>query len=75
VRGGGGAAVRDGHRVAALEAGGVLASGIRGRMMKCTVGAGGVFLGVSGGWVSNLVAVGAMGVAVSLGRFVDLEAF
>jgi len=42
-------------------------------MMKRTVGAGGVFLGVSGSSVSKSVVVGALGVAVSMCRFLDLE--
>jgi len=41
--------------------------------MKGTVCAGGVFLGASGRGVSKPVAVGALGVAVSLRRFLDLE--
>jgi len=73
VGGGGGTAAGDGLGVAALGAGGVLASVCRPNMMKCTVWAGGVFLGASGGGVSEPVAVGALGVAVSLSRFLDLE--
>jgi len=42
-------------------------------MVKCTVGAGGVLLGASGMGVSESVAVGALGVAVSLRRFLDHE--
>jgi len=71
--GGGGAATGDSLGVAALGAGGVLASMSRARMMKRTVGAGGVFLGVSGRGVSEIIAVGALGVAVSFRRFLDLE--
>jgi len=41
--------------------------------MKRTIRAGGVFLGASGMGVSESVTVGALGVAVSLGRFLDLE--
>jgi len=43
--------------------------------MKRRVGAGVVFLGASGSSVSEMVAVGAWGVAVSLRRFFDLEPF
>jgi len=42
-------------------------------MMKRTVGACGVFLGAEGRGVSKSVAVGTLGVAVSLRRFLDLE--
>jgi len=42
-------------------------------MMKCREGAGGVFLGASGSSVSESAAVRALGVAVSLRRFLDLE--
>ena len=42
-------------------------------MMKRRIGAGGVLLGASGIGVSESVAVGALGVTVSLGRFLDLE--
>jgi len=41
--------------------------------MKRTVGAGGVFLGALGRGVSESVAVGALGVVVSLRHFLDLE--
>jgi len=41
-------------------------------MIKRTKGAGGVFLGASGMGVSEMVAVEALGVAVSLCRFLDL---
>jgi len=44
-------------------------------MMKGTLGAGGVLLGASGRGVSKVLAVGPLGVAVSLRRFLDLEAF
>jgi len=44
-------------------------------MMKRTVEAGGVLLGASGMGVSESVAVGTLGVAVSLLRFLDLEPF
>jgi len=42
-------------------------------MMMRTVGTGGVFLGSSGSTVSESVAVGALGVAVSLRRFLHFE--
>jgi len=42
-------------------------------MMKGTVGAGGVFVGASGSGVSESITVAALGVAVSLRRFFDLE--
>jgi len=71
--GGGGAAAVDGLGIAALGAGGVLASMSRASMMKRTVGAGRVFLGESGGGVAESIAVGALGVAISLRRFLDFE--
>jgi len=43
--------------------------------MKRTVGAGGLLLSASGRGVSESVAVGALGVAVSLSRFLNVEAF
>jgi len=73
VGGGGWAAVRGGPGVASLGAGGVVASVGRTSMMKRTIRAGGMFLGASGMGVSEPVAVGTLGVAVSLGRFLDLE--
>jgi len=42
-------------------------------MMKCAIGASWVFLGVSGMGVYEAVAVEALGVSVSLGRFLDLD--
>jgi len=69
----GGAATGDGLGVAALGACGVLIYVSRARMMKRTVGAGGVFLGASGRGVSESVTVGALGIAVSLRRFLDFE--
>jgi len=42
-------------------------------MVKHTVGAGGVLLGASGISVSESIAVGPLGVAVSLRRFLDFE--
>jgi len=73
VGGGGWTAVRDGPGVASLWAGGVLAWVNRTSMMKRTVGAGGVRLGASGMGVSELVAVGVLGVAVSLRCSLDPE--
>jgi len=68
-----GAAVGDGLGVASLGTGGVLAEMGRTSMMKRTIRAGGVFLGASGMGVSEPVTVGALGVTVSLGCFLDLE--
>ena len=70
---GSGAAGGDCLEVATLGAVGVLASVGRMSMMKGTEGAGGVFLGASGRGVSKSIAVGALGVAVSLARFLDLK--
>ena len=42
-------------------------------MMKCTIGATWVFLGASCMGVSESITVEALGVSVSLGRFLDLE--
>jgi len=42
-------------------------------MMKSAIGASWVLLGASGMAVSEMVAVEALGVAVSLRRFIDLE--
>jgi len=42
-------------------------------MMKRTVGEGGVFLGASGRGVFKSIGVGALGVAVSLYRFLDFQ--
>ena len=75
VGGGRGAAVGNSSGIAALGTGGVLASVSRESMMKRTVGAGGVLLGASGKGVSESIAISALGVAVSLGRFLDLEPF
>ena len=75
VRGGGAAAAREGLGVPALGAGGVLASVSRASMMKHTVGACGMLPDASGRGVSKSVADGALGLAVSLCRFLDLEAF
>jgi len=73
VGGGGGAAAGNGLGVATFRAGGVLASVSCASMMKHRVGAGGVFLGASGRDVSETGAVDALGVAVSLRCFFDLE--
>ena len=73
VGGEGGAAAGDGLGIAALGACGVLASLSRASMMKHTEGAGGVFLGASGMGMSESIVVGALGVAVSLRCFLDLE--
>ena len=74
VVGGGGAAAGDGLGVAAFGACGILASVGPASMMKRTVGAGGVLFGASGRSVSESIAVGALGVAVSFHRFLDLFA-
>ena len=68
-----GAAAIDYLGVAALGACGVLASVSRASMMKRTRGAGGVFLSASGKGVSELIAVGALGLAVRLWCFLNLE--
>jgi len=73
VRWGDGAAAGNGLRVAAFEACGVLAPMGRTIVVKCTVGAGGVFVGASGIGLSESVAVGALGVAVGLGSILDFE--
>ena len=73
VGGGGWAAAGDGLGVATLGAGDVLASVSRASMIKQTVGAGGLLLGASGTGVSESIAVGALGVAISFRRFLDLE--
>src|ERR1700761_8442746 len=75
VRGGGGAASRDGLLVPSLGAGGVLAAVGRTSMMKCAIRAGGVLLGASGRCVSKSITVGALGVAVGLDDLLDLAAF
>ena len=72
VWGGGGRAVWDGPGVATLWAGRVLALVSRTSMMKYTVAAGGVSMGASDMDLSESVAVGALGVAVSLRHFLDL---
>ena len=61
--------------MAALGAGRALASVSQTSMIKRTVGAGGVFLGASGRGVSEPIAVSALGVAVSLRRFLAIEPF
>jgi len=47
----------------------------RASMVKPTIGVCGVFLGASGSGVSEPIAVGTLGVAVSLPCFLDLESF
>jgi len=74
-RGEGGTAVEGGLGDTALGAGGVFASLSRASMMKGTVGAGEVFLGALWRGESKSVAVGALGIAVSLPRFLDLKVF
>ena len=72
VGGGGWAAAGDGLGVAALGAGWVLACVSCPSMMKGTGRAGGMFQGVSGRGVSKWVAVGRLGISVSLRGFLDL---
>jgi len=73
VGGGAGAAARDGLAVAAFGECGVLPSVSQASMMKRTVGAGGVLLGASGRGVSESIAVGALGVPVSLRHILNLK--
>ena len=73
VEGGGGATAGDCLGVAAHGARRVLVSVSRTGMIKRTVGAGGVFLSPAGGGGSKAVAIGTLGVAISLRRFLDLE--
>ena len=73
VWGGGGASAGDDLEVSALGVCGVLASVGRASMMKRTVGAGGMFLGTSVSSLSESIAVDALGVGVSLRRFLDLD--
>ena len=75
--GGGGGGTAGGARleIAALGGRGVLASVSRASMMKRTLGADEVFLGALGSGVSKPIAVGALGVAVSLRCFLDFEPF
>jgi len=70
---GSGAATGNGFGVAAFTAGGVVAPVHCASMMKYATGASWVFLGASGMGVSEVVAVEALGVAVSLRRFLHLE--
>jgi len=44
-------------------------------MIKCAVGAGGMFLAASGGGESKSVSVGGLGVVVSQHGSLDLEGF
>ena len=73
VGGGGRTAARDGPGVASLGAGGVLASMCRTSMVKRTEGARGVGLLASLGSVAETVAVVALGVAVGVDGFLNLE--
>jgi len=73
VGAGGEASAGDSLGVTALGVCGVLAFVSRASMMKRTVGTGGMFLGASGRGVSKPIAVGALGVAVSLPCLLDLE--
>ena len=75
VGGGSGAAARDGPGVAALWAGGVLASVCRTSMVKRTEGARGVGLLAALGGVAKAVAVVALGVAVGIDGLLDFEPF
>ena len=68
-----GAATGNGFGLSAFGAGGVLAALRCASMMKWAIGASWVFLGASGMGVSEVVAVEALGVAVHLRRFFDLE--
>jgi len=72
---GGGAAAGDGLGVGALGARGVLASVSQASMMKRTVGTCGMLQVHRGDHMSESVAIGLLGVAVSLRRFLDLESF
>ena len=72
-RGKAGAATGQGLGIGAVGALGILGSVSRVSMMKCTVGAGGVFLGTSGRSMSKPIPVGALGIAVSLLGFLDFE--
>jgi len=72
VGGGLGTAVWDGPGVPSFWAGGVLASVSRTSMMNRTVWPGGVLLSTWGIGVSKSIVVGALGVVVSLGGFLNL---
>ena len=73
VGGGDRAASRDGPGVAPLGAGGVLTSVCRTSMVKRTEGARGVGLLASLGSVAETVAVVALGIAVGVDCFLNLE--
>ena len=73
VGGGGGAAASDGPGVAALWAGGVLASVCRTSMVKRIQGARGVGLLATLGGVAEAVAIVALGVSVSVDGLFNLE--
>ena len=75
VGGGGWAAARDGPGVASFGAGGVLASMCRTSMVKRTEGARGVGLFAALGGVAETVAVVALGVAIGVEGFLNLEPF
>ena len=75
VGGGSGAATRDGPGVASFGAGGVLASMCRTSMVKRTEGARGVCLLAALGGVAETVAVVALGVAIGVDGFLNLEPF
>jgi len=73
-REGGRAVAGDLFGIAAIGAGGALASVSSASIVKRKVGPGGVFLTPSGGGVSKSVAVGTLGVALTLRHFLDLKA-
>ena len=75
VGGGGWAAAQDGPGVASLGAGGILASMCRTSMVKPTERARGVGLLASLGGVAETVAVAALGVAIGVDGFLNLEPF
>ena len=72
---GGGTAARDGPGVAALWAGGVLASMCQTSMVKRTKGARGMGLLATLGGMAETVAVVALGVPVGVDGFLNLELF
>jgi len=71
--GGGGTSAGNGLRVVAFGAGGVLGAVSCATIMKCAIGASWEFLCASGMAVSEAITVEALGVAVCLHRFLDLE--